>query len=437
MDNQNGIPEIILIGMSHKTAPVKMREHFSLANENISEFLLRLCSCGIKEAVCISTCNRVEVYVASHDIKESVDSVLEIFEEISSLKRDDFEDSIYKKYSKEAILHLLTVASSLDSMVVGENEIIGQVKEAYRKSSIEKCTGQILNRLFHQAFNTAKRVRTETEIAKNPLSVAYIATELAKSIFEDISQKKALLVGAGEMGELILKYLTKCNIGEVIIANRSFHNAERIANNINREARIITLEDIRYSAAEVDIIISSVLTPEYMITPITAKSAIKRRGNQPLFMIDIAVPRSIEPEVGRINNVFLYNIDDLKSIADENLKSRLREVELAESLIELDAEEFYEWYEGLVVVPTIVKIQDKFDEIRKKELNKYKRRKLKHVSDEDFQLIEELTNQIMTKTLHNPIVYLKNHVTDGRGIGGHEKRTIRDKIRIIEELLGT
>lgn len=432
MKKKEEILKIGLIGMNHKTAPVELREIFSLDDNDTSEFLERLHSSGIDEAVCLSTCNRVEVYFSSNDIEDSIELVMRIFEDISSLPRAEFGGMIYKKYSKDAVLHLLTVASSLDSMVVGENEIFGQVKDAYSRSVSKKRTGQILNRLFHQAFNTAKRVRTETEIAKNPLSVAYIATELARGIFEDISKRSVLLIGAGEMGELILKYLAKYNIYEVVIANRSFHNAERIASEINRKASIITLEDIGGIVGDVDIIISSISSPGYIVSPPVIIGAVKRRGKQPLFMIDIAVPRNVDPAIGDMSNIFLYNIDDLKSIADENLKSRLREVELAKRLIELDTEEFYKWYEGLAVVPAIVNIQKKFDEIRRREVNKYRRRKLKHISDEDFCIIEELTAQIMAKTLHNPIMYLKGFTTRGE----QERKAVKESIRIIEGLFG-
>lgn len=429
---EENIPEIGLIGMSHKTADIGTREAFSLGEENVCALLKKIQTGETMEAVCVSTCNRVEIYFASTDIRKSVEAIMKYLEDISSMKREDFEKNIYKKYSRDAIHHLLTVAASLDSMVVGENEILGQVKEAYRLSTDEKHTGYILNRLFHQAFKTAKRVRTETEISKNPLSVAYIATELAKSIFEDISKRKALLIGAGEMGELILKYLTKYNIGEIIIANRSFQNAERIAAEINRDAHIITLEDVKEKAADIDILISSVHAPEYIVSTETAKDIIKKRKNQPIFMIDIAVPRSIEPDTGRLDNVFLYNIDDLKAIADDNLKSRLKEVEFAKQLVESDMDEFLEWYEGLCVVPAIIKIQDKFDEIRRNELKKYKNKKLKHFSDKDFKTIEELTNQIMTKTLHNPIIYLKEYQTCEE----KEKKKIREMAKIIENIFG-
>lgn len=426
------IPEIGLVGMSHKTAEVEMREPFSLNEEDVCCFLNNSVPDYIDEAVCVSTCNRVEIYFTSRDIQKSVEAVIKQLEELSALSRDKFEKNIYKKYSKDAVSHLLTVASSLDSMVVGENEILGQVKNAYRISTKEKSTGQILNRLFHQAFKTAKRVRTETEISRNPLSVAFIATELARSIFEDISKRKALLVGAGEMGELILKYLTKHNIEEIIIANRSFHNAERIAAEINIDAHIITLDDVRERAADVDIIISSAYAPNFLINPEIARGFLRKRKNQPLFMIDISVPRSINPDTGELENIFLYNIDDLKSIADENLKSRLKEVELAKQLIEADTEEYFEWYEGLSIVPTIIKIQNKFDEIRQCELNKYKKRKLKHISEEDFKLIEELTGQIMKKTLHNPIIYLKEYQAGG----DKEKKRIKEIAKIIENIFG-
>lgn len=433
MYNGNKVPEICMIGMNHKTAPVGIRENFSLNDENISELLQRLHSVDIKEAVCISTCNRVEVYLVSDEAWQTIEEVIKIFEEISSLSRENFESSLYKKYSIDAVHHLLSVTSSLDSMVVGENEIIGQVKDAYKQSAELKSTGQILNRLFHQAFNTAKRVRTETEIAKNPLSVAYIATELAKSIFEDLSRKKALLIGAGEMGELILKYLTKYNVNDITIANRSFHNAERIANNINIEAHIITLDDIKATTNEFDIIISSLSSPNYIITPETTRNAIKKRKNRPLFLIDISVPRSIDPEISKLDNVFLYNIDDLKSIADENLKSRLKEVELAKHLIKSDTEEFYEWYEGLAIVPIIVNIQKKFEEIREIELDKYKRKKLKHLQQDDLTIIEELTKQIMKKILHNPIMYLKSHQSNSKREDA-KRDSIREIIKIVEEL---
>lgn len=428
---QEDLLEIGLIGLNHITAPVDMREKFSLDENDVSMILERTKAEGIDEVVCVSTCNRMEIYFTSPDSLSTVESILGIIEDISSLSKDQFKNILYKKYSKEAVFHLLTVTSSLDSMVIGENEIFGQIKDSYRNSVEKKRTGSILNRLFHQAFNTAKRVRTETEISKNPLSVAFIATELAKSIFDDMAKRKALLIGAGEMGELILKYLTKYNLSGITIANRSYHNAERIVSEINKKADIIPLDDIYRTLPDVDIIISSVSSPDYIISYEQAKDTLKKKkGKSPIFLIDIAVPRSIDPKITKLGNMFLYNIDDLKSIADKNLKRRLKEVDLAKQLIESDTEDFFKWYDQLSVVPTIVKIQNQFNEIRIDELDKYKRRKLKHISEEDFCIIEELTKQIMTKTLHNPIIYVKNMLNDN----DEEKKKVTDKTKFIEEL---
>lgn len=426
------IPEILILGMSHKTAPVEIREVFSFEDSVVSSLMEDAKSNGIDEIAYVSTCNRVELYFTATDIPDTIDTIIGLLENHSGMHREKFKDYIYKMYSRDAVHHLLTVASSLDSMVIGENEILGQVKKAYNKSVKEKKTGTLLNRLFHQAFNTSKRVRTETEISQNPLSIAYIATELAKKIFEDLSTRNALLLGAGEMGELILKYFTKSNINEITIANRSLRNAERIANEINRNAHIIPLDDVMNAAVQVDILISSVSTQKYVLTKAHAEEIIEKKGNRRLFIIDIAVPRNIDPEVADLDNVFVYNIDDLKAIADENLKNRLNEVDLAEKLIESDVNEFFDWYEGLAIVPSIVRIQDKFDEIRKNELKKYRRKKMKHIKENDFILIEELTRQIMTKTLHNPITTLKQY----QAVNGKEDKneSARDIARIIEEL---
>ncbi|MDY6969742.1 MAG: NAD(P)-binding domain-containing protein, partial [Spirochaetota bacterium] len=248
-------------------------------------------------------------------------------------------------------------------------------------------------------------------------------------------KRRALLIGAGEMGELILKYLSKYNICDITIANRSFHNAEKIAKEINRGINIIPLDDIPETVLKADIIISSISPTNYIIPYDMAKNALKRKNvNSPTFFIDIAVPRSIDPKIAKLDKMFLYNIDDLKSIADDNLKSRLKEVELAKRLIEMDTDDFYKWYKGLSVVPAIIKIQDRFNEIRTHELNKYRRRKLKHITEEDFKIIEDLTNQIMTKTLHNPITYLKSCLEQCNNKFDDEVDDILEKKKIIEDL---
>ncbi|MCU0847984.1 MAG: glutamyl-tRNA reductase [Spirochaetes bacterium] len=420
-------PEIILIGLNHKTAPVEVREKFYLSEDIIPEFLEHAVKSGIEEIVYVSTCNRVSIYFTSTNYRHSTERLLTMLEEYSGIRRDIFEKYLYKKYSRDAVMHLFSVTSSLDSMVIGENEIFGQIKEAYRLSVDLKKTGTILNRLFHQAFSTSKRIKTETGISKNPLSIAYIAVEQARDVLKGLSEKRALMIGAGEMGELILKYLTKNSIKDITVANRSLHNAERIVEEVNKEAHVIPLQELENSVVEMDIIISSISCADYILKSSQIQSIMEKRCFNPIIIIDIAVPRNIDPESVNVRGVHLYNIDDLERIADKNLNNRINEIDLATQIINSDATDFFEWYEGLNMIPVIVKLQDKFDEVRRAEVQKYKRRKLKHLSEKDIALVDELTRQIMAKTLHNPIMALKKYHANRSG-------SHRDIETIIEEI---
>ncbi len=432
MNCKKHLLEVAVIGISHKTADVETRECFAIDRDELSDFYRKLTDSCVTEGVYLSTCNRVEVYFASENIPAAIEYVAELLEEYSGMPCVE-SDNVYKLYGEDAVRHLLTVISSLDSMVVGENEIFSQIKDAFARAVENGKTGVVINKLFHQAFRTAKQVRTETDIARNPLSVAYIAVEQVRKIFTDLSQCSALLIGAGEMGELILKYLSKYEIGDITIANRSLHNAERICRELNVDADVTLLDDIARILQDVDIVISSAGAQHYMITSEIVKNLMDRRGGKDLVIVDIAVPRNIDPEVTENEGVYLYNIDSLKAIADENFKNRLMEVELAKEFIETNLREFSSWRDELKLEPTIVNIQKKFDEIRREELARYRRRKLKHLSDEDFALIEDLTNQIMTKTLHNPIMNLKRHHESINGDDEMRER-IRRKTRFVEEL---
>ncbi len=434
MNKIDEVSKIILLGMNHKTAPVEVRERFTCDEKIRQSFMSESRACGIDEIVYLSTCNRVEIYFTAVDVHEAMNRLGAVIAQYTGLHENEFSPYIYKKYSRDAVRHLLTVASSLDSMVVGETEILSQIKQAYRDSVHGKNSGILLNRLFHQAFNTAKKVRTDTGIAQNPLSIAYIAVEQAREIFGgDLSARKALLIGAGEMGELILKYFTKCCIGDITIANRSLSNAEVLAESINTSAHIAHLDDIDAVAKSADIIISSVSVNDPIITTRMAENIAKEREDRPLFMIDIGVPRNIDPSVASVPGVHLYNIDNLKKIADENLRYRLKEVEVARQIVESDATTLLDWYEGLEIVPLIVELQENFEAIRLQELDKYRRRKLKHLNENDMGIVEELTKQILSKILHNPIMKIKENKQSGVH-GYHSREAISQKIKVIEEL---
>ncbi len=400
---------LILIGLSHKTAPVETRELLSLPATQLPAFYERLAESGVDESVYVSTCNRVEVYMTADDRESAVETIKKLMEFYTKLPHEQFKSSVYSCYGLDAVRHLLNVTSSLDSMVIGENEITGQVKESYRQAVECGATGILLNKLFHKAFATAKRVRTETGISKNPLSVASIAVEQAKKIFPDMTERRALLIGAGEMGELILKYLVKENLQKIVIANRTVEKAQRICAEIGFEAEIVPLVKVDRAVMETDIVISSVTAPHHVITAEDTRELMFERDCKPLFFIDIAVPRNIEPSVADIKNVFLYNVDSLKKIAEDNKRCREIEMEKAERIIDDDVDDFVSWCEESSLAPTIIAIKSKFEEIRTGEIAKFRNRKMKNFSEEDFQLVEELTLSIMNRTLHNPIINLKKN----------------------------
>ena len=427
----NKIGNLVLLGLSHKTAPVETRELLSLPQAQIPAFYERLIEAGVDEAVYVATCNRVEIYMTAEDCESAIETIKKLMEYYTRLPHDAFMSSIYAKHGTDVVKHLLNVTASLDSMVVGENEITGQVKSCFSKAVECGVTGSVLNRLFHRAFKTAKRVKTETGISKNPLSIASIAVERAKKIFHDFSDKTVLLVGAGEMGELILKYLVKDNLNKIVVANRTVENAKKVCLDMNFEADIIPLAKLDKALTEVDIVISSVTAPHHVITKRDMELIMMERAGSPLVIIDIAVPRNVEPSVGSIENVYLHNIDNLKEIADLNKKNRYSEMEKAEIIIEEDVTEFLCWYDELCITPSITALKNKFDEIRKMELHNYRNKKLKHFSVEDFNIVEELTLQIMKKTLHNPIMNLKKNASTCEE--AHDHNSVRDSAKFLED----
>jgi glutamyl-tRNA reductase len=396
---------IVDIGMNHETAPVELRECLagdSKSGEAALDVLRDLVA--VKECLFISTCNRVEALFTTETPEEAEASVIEFMSQMSRIPVRSFEPHLFIHRDRDAVRHVLRVASSLDSMIVGEPQILGQIKDSYSMATREKTTGVILNRLMHRAFHTAKRVRTETGICDAAVSVSYAAVELAKKIFYDLRGKKVLLIGAGEMAELAARNLVSQGVNSVTVANRTFERAVELARNFN--GRPVAFEEIGSQLFEADIVISSTASPEYVITSEQVKSSFRKRRNRPLFFIDIAVPRDVEPQVNDLENAYVYDIDDLRGVIQLNKAQRAEEAFKAERIVEEEVIKFERWVNTLAVVPTIVSIKEKGETIRLAEIRK-SIAGLGHLSPEQREGLETLTLSIVEKILNDPIVFLR------------------------------
>lgn len=400
------MPDIILIGLNHKTAPVEVREKLSFSQEEVESALEHFKQVeGIRESLVFSTCNRVEILYIPKEENDQVENVIEFMARHKSVQTDEFKKCLYVHKNEAAIVHLFEVAASLDSMVVGEPQILGQVKEAYRTAVKSKSSGVLLNRLMHKSFSVAKKVRKETGIGDNAVSISYAAIELAGKIFSDLSRKSVMLLGAGEMAELAIEHLMSNQVKKIVVANRTFANAVELAEKFNGVA--VKFEERHNMLAEVDIIISSTGATEYVLTKDQVKKVMKQRGHKTLFFIDIAVPRDIDPGINSISNAYVYDIDDLKNIVEVNKEQREKETVKAQRFVEEAAVKFEKWMEGLSVVPTIKALNDKMVSIVDMEFNKTVSG-LKHLSEEDLQAIERMTRAIASRTIHDPILFLRN-----------------------------
>jgi len=421
--------DIVLVGLNHRTAPVRVRECLNFDSEDAAKALELLRQIpGIAEVILFSTCNRVEVLLVAGDGKGALERTKDFLSVFKSVSLEQFEQVLYAHTGDDAVRHLYRVASSLDSMVVGEPQILGQIKDAYRLATAKKTSGPVLNRLLHSSFSLAKRVRTETGIGDRAVSVSYAAVELARKIFGDLEGRKVLLVGAGEMAELAVQHLLRNRVGAVFVANRTFERGMDLAGRFKGTA--IRLEEIPIHLQWVDIIISSTGAPGFVITPQDVKNVMRARKNRPFFFIDIAVPRDIDPDINKLPNAYVYDIDDLKGVIDENMDKRRQEALQAERMVEEGVVRFRKWMEGLEVVPIIVSIRSKMEGIRQAEL-KRTFQDLKHLSENDRQAIDRLTVSLVNKALHDPILFLK-----GRGQHQAKKSLYLDIARAIFHLNG-
>jgi len=396
---------IVLIGLNHKTAPVEIRERFNVVCVDTSGPLAELAKIRfLKESFYLSTCNRMEVLFTSSRLDEGISSVVGLLADIYGQTRAALKPYLYTFIDQDAVKHLFRVACSLDSMVVGEPQILGQIKGAYRQTIEARTSGVILNRLLHKSFSVAKRVRTETRIGSSAVSISYAAVELAKKIFGELKGKNALLIGAGEMAELAAEHLLSNGVERIVVANRTLERALALARRFN--GWTVPWEELVEELARIDIIVSSTGSPEPILTVEDVKKRMRARRNRPLFFIDIAVPRDIEPEVNRIDNVYLYNIDDLQGIVEINQTERAKEAVRAEHIIAAEALKFDAWLRTLEVVPTIVSIKDKAEQIRQAEVSRTISQ-LGPLSEGETQAIHVLTQSMVKKLLHDPILFLK------------------------------
>ena len=396
---------LILIGMNHKTAPLEIRERLSLAcGDSINPLIEIMNIPQIKEAIYLSTCNRVEVLAHAVDEDIAAEKLKSFIFNHGNLSPEDMARCLYTHYHHDAVRHLFRVASSIDSMVMGEPQILGQVKDAYRTAVEHNASGVMLNKVIHHAFRTAKRVRTETGIASNAVSVSFAAVELAKKIFGNLRGKSILLIGAGEMSELAAKHLINYGVVNIFITNRTYTRAVQMADNFHGTA--VEFETLQEKIHDVDIVISSTGAPGYVIDVSMIAASLRRRKNRLLFLIDIAVPRDIDPAVGHIDNVYLYNIDNLQDIVDGNLQIRKKEAEKAEAIIDEEVSHYQEWYNTLEVVPTIVSLREKMEGIIRGELAK-SAAWMENLTEEERKNIEGFANSIINKVLHDPITGLK------------------------------
>jgi len=399
--------------MNHKTAPVEIRERLALSCDDPSRAVTGIRDVlHLREVLYLSTCNRVEVLAHLVEETRGIDDLKAFIFSHGNLSKEELETCLYVYRNDMAVRHLFRVASSLDSMVMGEPQILGQVKEAYRQSVAHKVSGLLINKLLHHAFRVAKRVRTETAIASNAVSVSYAAVELSKKIFSRLEGKTVLLVGAGEMSELAARHLLKNGAGRIIVANRTLENAIRLAEDFQGiPAGFDSLEE---RLKEADIVISSTGSPGFVITADMARRALWRRKNRLLFLIDIAVPRDIDPAAGEIDNIYLYNIDHLQGIVDGNVKNRMREAEKAERIVEEEVARFAEWQNTLEVVPTIRSLKDRADGIILGEMEK-SLSWIRDLREEDRTRVEILVHSVVNKLLHEPVTSLKE-VSQNDGI---------------------
>src|SRR5581483_1446616 len=390
-------------GLNHVTAPISVREKYALPAEKVMEVLGQL-KRHASEAVFLSTCNRVEFYLSSERSQDCLEEIRAQLSQFHRLKTPEMKKYFYLYEGTEAYLHLFRVASSLDSVVVGEAQILGQVKDAFQESRGAGLVGSTFHGIFSRAFSAAKKVRTQTEIARMPVNVSSVAVDLARKIFSNLSEHSALLLGAGEMGELTAKYLVDAGVREFFIANRTVEKAQALATKLG--GRALALDHSHEKMAEVDILLVSLGGTTPWLERGQLETVMKHRKGRAFFIIDIGVPRNVDPDSSRIESVYLYNIDDLSAIAEGNRVERQKAVESAEAILRYEVDRLCDWLNSLDLVPTVVRLRKHFEDVRQRELKEFFERN-GDLSEKERKVLERLTHDLIGKLLHDPTVNLK------------------------------
>ena len=401
--------QLLAFGLNHNTAPIAIREQVNFSPERLKHALHDLVERDlVQEVVIVSTCNRSELYCGLEiDTSPTIIDWLGHYHQISSQL---LRTLLYTHLQADAVRHLLRVACGLDSMILGEPQILGQLKSAYTTASEVGTTGRLLSKLFEHSFSVAKQVRTDTAISSSPVSVAFAAVRLAQQIFGDLSANTALLIGAGETIELAARHLHENNLGRMIVANRTIERARQLAKEFAGYA--ITLEEIANHLAEADVVISSTASSSHILTYPEVKQAIKIRKHRPMFMVDIAVPRDIEPQVGELGDVYLYSVDDLNEVIQENLRSREQAALKAEEIIDTQVTHFIGWLNSLDAVETICNLREQAQDTQSKIVAKAKR--MLDNGKSPYEVVDYLAHTLTNTLMHNPCAQLRQAGYDGR-----------------------
>ena len=414
---------LIAISINHRTAPVDLREAVYLKEDEIRPFINFAKENQIKEGLILSTCNRTEIFGIPNSNEtnhEKFQSLLLNFKPSQNITEQHFQNYV----SRDAIKHLFFVATGIDSLLIGDNQVFKQVKDSFQIAEETEFAGYIMRRIFDAVIRTGKRAISETSISEGAVTVSYAAVQLTEKIFSNLSKKSALVIGTGETGEIAAKHLSERGIGNLTVTNRTQEKAENLAQKLN--AKVIPFTEFRESIHKFDIIISATASPEILVNKNDVKAALKKRSNNPIILMDIAVPRDIDPETKKIDYVFYHDLDSLNIIVEQNLTKRKSEIPKVEKIIEEELENFWEWYNSLQAAPAIKDLRDFFEDIRNEEVEKNKNK----FATEDQEKLDIVTKRIINKILHHPTIELRK-ADDSTGSGDSAT-----KIGIIRDLFG-